>query len=291
MKFGIYVKLETPSLSITKNNINTAPIGVFDSGFGGLTVVKEISRLLPCEDIVFFGDSGRCPYGPRDAAEVLTFSLEICKWLEAQGSKMIIIACNTATAAALSVCQRRVSIPVIGVVMPGARAAVEATYSRKVGVIATTGTIASGAYLRAINALDSGVKVLSLATPELVDLVESELIEEYIERLDVRQATVYDSISPLIGSDIDTLVLGCTHFPLLKQEIEACFDETVTLVSSSEETAKDVLEILERRKERNNPNNKGSLRFVTSGEDVDLRNRIASRIMGYDIENVEFKSF
>lgn len=276
-------------LSRTANK--NAPIGVFDSGFGGLTVVKELSRVLPHEDIVFFGDSGRCPYGPRDASQVKEFSLEISKWLESQGCKIIVIGCNTATAAALADCQRHVSVPVVGVVMPGARAAVEATYSRKVGVIATVGTIASGAYLRAINALDGGVKVLSLATPELVDLIENELVEEYIEKLDVRQATVMDALSPLIGSDIDTLVLGCTHFPLLHTEIESCFDGDVVLVSSSEETAKDVQEILKRRGELSDFCDKGQLRFVTSGKDTDLRNRIASRIMGYDIKNVEYKSF
>ena len=203
----------------------------------------------------------------------------------------IVIACNTATAAGLAACQQEVSVPVLGVVMPGARAAVEATYSRKVGVIATIGTIASGAYLRAINSLDSGVKVLSLPTPRLVQLVEDELIQEYIEALDVRQARVMDELSPLIGSDIDTIVLGCTHYPLLYSEIKACFDDDVTLVNSSEETARDVFETLERRDELYTGPEKGQLTFVTSGVDTELRNRIASRIMGYEITNVKFKTF
>ncbi len=277
---------------LSSRTINaTAPIGVFDSGFGGLTVVKELRRQLPHEDIIFFGDSGRCPYGPREPQEVEKFSVEICSWLATLGCKLIVIGCNTATAAGLAACQRKVNVPVIGVVMPGARAAVEATYSRKVGVIATVGTIASGAYLKAINYLDSGIKVLSLATPELVQLVEDELIEEFIERLDVRQATVMDSLAPLIGSDIDTLVLGCTHYPLLYREIEACFDGNVTLVNSSEETTKEVKEILTRRGEINDCPNFGKLRFATSGKDTELRNRIASRIMGSTITDVEFKSF
>lgn len=276
---------------LSRTTRKSDPIGVFDSGFGGLTVVKELRERLSHEDIVFFGDSGRCPYGPRDPLEVKEFSVDICKWLAEQGCKMIVIGCNTATAAGLAACQKCVDIPVIGVVMPGARAAVEETYSRKVGVIATIGTIASGAYLRAITSLDSGVKVLSLATPELVDLVESELIEEYIEALDVRQATVMDALAPLIGSDIDTLVLGCTHFPLMYEEIKACFDDDVRLVSSSEETTLDVIDILSRRGELNDSSEKGHLRFVTSGEDTELRNRIASRIMGDVITDVEFKSF
>ena len=269
----------------------SAPIGVFDSGFGGLTVAKTLSEKLPHENIIFFGDSGRCPYGPRSSSEVKEFSLQICKWLDGLGCKLIVIACNTATAAGLAACQQEVSVPVLGVVMPGARAAVEATYSRKVGVIATIGTIASGAYLRAINSLDSGVKVLSLPTPRLVQLVEDELIQEYIEALDVRQARVMDELSPLIGSDIDTIVLGCTHYPLLYSEIKACFDDDVTLVNSSEETARDVFETLERRDELYTGPEKGQLTFVTSGVDTELRNRIASRIMGYEITNVKFKTF
>ncbi len=273
--------------TINKN----APIGVFDSGFGGLTVAKTLQQKLPFEDIIFFGDSGRCPYGPRDPEEVKHFSLQIVRWLDSLGCKLIVIACNTATAAGLAACQQTVSVPVVGVVMPGARAAVEATYSRKVGVIGTVGTIASGAYLKAITSLDGGVKVLSLPTPGLVQLVEDELVQEYIEALDVRQARVMDELSPLIGSDVDTIVLGCTHYPLLYQEIKACFDDDTVLVNSSEETARDVREILERRGELSDSKERGHLRFVTSGEDVELRNRIASRIMEYEITDVEFKSF
>ena len=268
-----------------------APIGVFDSGFGGLTVAKTLQHKLPHENIIFFGDSGRCPYGPRDPEEVKHFSLQIARWLDSLGCKLIVIACNTATAAGLAACQQTVSVPVVGVVMPGARAAVEATYSRKVGVIGTVGTIASGAYLKAITSLDSGVKVLSLPTPGLVQLVEDELVQEYIEALDVRQARVMDELSPLIGSDVDTIVLGCTHYPLLYQEIKACFDDDTVLVNSSEETARDVHEILERRGELSDSKEPGHLRFVTSGVDVELRNRIASRIMEYEITDVEFKSF
>ena len=275
-------------MSTTNNN---SPIGVFDSGFGGLTVAKTLREKLPHENIIFFGDSGRCPYGPRDPEEVKCFSLQITRWLNSLGCKLIVIACNTATAAGLAACQQTVKVPVVGVVMPGARAAVEATFSRKVGVIGTVGTIANGAYLRAITSLDSGVKVLSLSTPGLVELVENELIQEYIEALDVRQARVMDELSPLIGSDVDTIVLGCTHYPLLYTEIKACFDDSMTLVNSSEETARDVLEILERRGELSDSKEIGQLRFVTSGQDIELRNRIASRIMEYQITDVEFKSF
>lgn len=280
-------------MSTTKSYKETSfsPIGIFDSGFGGLTVVKEIAKQLPGENLIFFGDSDRCPYGPRRPDEVEKFSLEICDWLVKSGCKLVVIACNTATAAGLAACQRAFSVPVIGVVMSGARAAVEATHSRKVGVIATQGTISSGVYVRAIEYLDSGIKVLSLATPELVDLIEHELVDETLERLDVRQATVMDAIAPLMGSDIDTLVLGCTHFPLLHDEIAACMTDDVVLVSSAEECAKEVKEILSRRDELYTGNIAGKLTFITSGKDTDLRCRIASRIMGYDIEDVQYKSF
>lgn len=277
--------------SKSKEDIRFAPIGVFDSGFGGLTVVKEIARHLPHENLIFFGDSDRCPYGPRHPDQVEEFSVEICDWLVSLGCKLVVIACNTATAAGLAACQRAFDIPVIGVVMSGARAAVEATHSRKVGVIATQGTISSGVYVRAIESLDSGIKVLSLATPELVDLIEHELVDETLERLDVRQALVMDAIAPLMGCDIDTLVLGCTHFPLLKDEIAACMTDDVVLVSSAEECAHEVREILTRRQELYEGPELGKLTFVTSGKDIELRNRIASRIMGFDIEDVQYKSF
>lgn len=275
----------------SKEDVRFAPIGVFDSGFGGLTVVKEIARHLPHENLIFFGDSDRCPYGPRHPDQIEEFSLEICEWLVSLGCKLVVIACNTATAAGLAACQRAFDIPVIGVVMSGAKAAVEATHSRKVGVIATQGTISSGVYVRAIESLDSGIKVLSLATPELVDLIEHELVDETLERLDVRQALVMDAIAPLMGCDIDTLVLGCTHFPLLKDEIAACMTDDVVLVSSAEECAHEVREILTRRQELYEGKISGKLTFVTSGKDIELRNRIASRIMGFDIEDVQYKSF
>lgn len=278
----------TPLSYITKEE---APIGVFDSGFGGLTVAKALREELPHENIIFFGDSGRCPYGPREPEEVKKFSLQICRWLASLNCKLIVIACNTATAAGLAACQLEVDVPVIGVIMPGARAAVEATRSRKVGVIATIGTIASGAYLKAIRSLDCGVQVLSLPTPGLVQLVEDELIQEYIEALDVRQARVMDELAPMIGGDIDTLVLGCTHYPLLYTEIKSCFTDDVELVNSSEETAREVREILTRRHELYQEDLPGKLKFVTSGVDTELRNRIASRIMGFEIKDVQFKSF
>ncbi|HET6498167.1 MAG TPA: glutamate racemase, partial [Coriobacteriia bacterium] len=208
------------------------PIGVFDSGLGGLTVAHEVSRVLPYDRIVYLGDTARCPYGPRDLAEVRRFVLEIGTWLERVPVKLIVIACNTATAAGLALAQETFGVPVIGVVEPGARAAVRATVNRNVGVIGTVGTIESGAYSRAVRALDAGVTVFSVATPKFVDVVEAGLrmgpgpVEQWAaESADVfirpsffEMARGY--LEPLKRSGIDTLVLGCTHFPLLKAAIQ-----------------------------------------------------------------------
>ncbi len=145
--------------------MESAAIGIFDSGLGGLTVAREIARVLPNEPLLYLGDTARCPYGPRDLAEVRRFVLEIGSWLERRNVKLIVIACNTGTAAGLSLAQRTFSVPVLGVVEPGARAAVQATTNRRVGVIGTEGTVRSGAYSQAVRALDAGVTVFSAATP------------------------------------------------------------------------------------------------------------------------------
>ncbi len=239
--------------------MKTLPIGIFDSGLGGLTVVREVTRALPHERVAYLGDTARCPYGPRDLAEVRRFVLEIGSWLEARPVKLMVIACNTATAAGLALAQQAFGVPVIGVVEPGARAAVHATVNRNVGVIGTTGTIESGAYSRAVRALDAGVTVFSAATPRFVDVVEAGLrmgpgtLEAWLaESADVFiRPSFYeiarDYLDPLKRSGIDTLILGCTHFPLLETSIQQVLGPRVRLISSAEETAREVAETLERR--------------------------------------------
>ena len=219
------------------------PIGVFDSGLGGLTVVREIAAALPGESLVYLGDTARCPYGPRDQDEVRRFVLEIGSWLAERPVKLIVVACNTATAAGLALAQRAFDVPVIGVIEPGARAAVMATRNRSVGVIGTVGTIDSGAYSSAVRALDAGVTVFSAATPRFVDIAEEglRLDQGPMEGLLADSVDVFvrpsfhqiarDYLDPLKRSGIDTLVLGCTHFPLLAASIQQTVGPRVTLIS------------------------------------------------------------
>jgi len=240
-------------------SFDSRPIGVFDSGVGGLTVAREIARRLPSEAIVYFGDTLRFPYGPRPLDEIRLFARQISRWLARQDVKLIVIACNSATAAALDVIQQESTIPVIGVVEPGARAAMWATTARRVGVIGTVATIESDAYSRAIRSLDAGITTFSVATPRFVEMVEQGLrldnnpIEDIVasaSSLYIRPAFLEiarDYLNPLKRCMIDTLVLGCTHYPLLTPLIAQVMGPGVTIISSAEETAREVAEILERR--------------------------------------------
>jgi glutamate racemase len=274
------------------------PIGVFDSGLGGLTVAREIARTLPDESLVYLGDTARCPYGPRELSEVRRFVLEIGTWLEQHKVKLIVVACNTATAAGLALAQRAFSVPVIGVVEPGARAAVMATRNRRVGVIGTVGTIESGAYSRAVRALDAGVTVFSAATPRFVEIVEEGLRLDTgpVEGLLADSVDVFvrpsfheiarDYLDPLKRSGIDTLVLGCTHYPLLSASIQQVVGGRVRLISSAEETASEVAEILARRDQLAPEGAKARYKFATTGDAAEFA-RLGSRIFGAGLGDVE----
>lgn len=272
------------------------PIGVFDSGLGGLTVVSEIMRALPNESVRYFGDTARCPYGPRPAGEVARFVLQIGAWLVAQRVKLLVIACNTGTAAGLDIAQRSFDIPVIGVIEPGARAAVMTTRNRRVGVIGTVGTIESGAYSRAVRALDAGVTVFSAATPKFVDVVESGLrvgpgtAEEWLaDASDVFIRPSFhqmarDYLDPLKRTGVDTLVLGCTHFPLLAPAIQQVVGAQIRLISSAEETAREVAETLAARGQKA-PERKPRHIFATTGDAAEFA-VLGSRILGRDLSGV-----
>ncbi|WP_241158220.1 MULTISPECIES: glutamate racemase [unclassified Adlercreutzia] len=276
-----------------------APIGVFDSGFGGLTVAREIIKVLPNESIVYFGDSKRCPYGPRDQHEVDSFVQQIGSWLVNKGVKIIVIACNTATAAGLAHAQQTFDLPVIGVVGPGARAAAQATRNRRVGVIATKGTVESGAYSHAIRNIDAGITVFSTPTPRFVEIAEQGIrmaegpIENYMSlasKVYIRpefQEIAREYLEPLRRCDIDTLVLGCTHFPLLKALIGGVVGREVTLISSAKETARDVAEILCRQGAAARPGCQRTYEFFTTGDDVDEFRRFGSRVLRFDIGQVQ----
>lgn len=274
--------------------MNDLPIGVFDSGLGGLTVAGEIMRTLPHESVLYFGDTARCPYGPRPRAEVRDFVLQIGTWLAQRHVKMLVVACNTGTAAGLAAAQRTFDVPVIGVVEPGARAAVKATLNRKVGVIATAGTVESGAYADAVRAVDAGVTVFSVATPKFVEMVEQGLhmgpgsLEDlFAESSDVFVRPTFheiarDYLDPLKSTGIDTLVLGCTHFPLLAPAIRQVMGRGVRLISSAEETARDVAGTLRTRRTPAPSGNVARHRFFTTGDAEEFA-RLGSRVLGAPI--------
>ncbi len=275
------------------------PIGVFDSGFGGLTVAREIIKLLPEEDLVYYGDTAHCPYGPRSLSEVRSFVLNICSWLVQQNVKLIVIACNTATAAGLEIAQKTFDIPIIGVVEPGARAAARATHNRRVGVIATQGTVDSGVYTRAIRNIDAGITVFSTATPRFVEIAELGIqmakgpIESYTSlasKVYIRpefQEIAQDYLDPLRRCDIDTLVMGCTHFPLLKALIGAVVGSGVKLISSATEVSLDCKDVLRRREILAQPGHSATRRFATSSENLDEFASFGERVLRMPLGTVE----
>lgn len=280
--------------------MNNAPIGIFDSGFGGLTVARAIHERLPQESLVFFGDTARCPYGPRDLREVRGFVRQICTWLSKHDVKLIVIACNTATAAGLALAQMEFDVPVIGVVEPGARGAVRMTRNRRVGVIATQATVDSGIYPDTIRNLDAGVTTFSTATPRFVEIVEDGIRRSNspIERLTAEASDVYlrpafqtiarDYLDPIKKAGVDTLVLGCTHYPVLAPLIQQAVGENVSIISSSEETAKEVIETLTYRGHLADGSLEQHSSFYTTGEDLDDFRNIGGHIFGYPIDDLSY---
>lgn len=212
----------------------SSPIGVFDSGVGGLTVFREIARLCPTESLIYLGDSARVPYGTKSPDIVARYAMEAAEHLLARGIGMLVVACNTATAAALPLLKERLRIPVVGVIEPGARAAVRRTNGR-VGVLATEGTVRSKAYTAAIRSIDPSVVVIEAAAPLFVALAEEGWANTRVAR---EVAEVY--LEPLIDAGIDTLVLGCTHYPILRGTIEAVIGDAIAVVDSAETTAEEV---------------------------------------------------
>ncbi|WP_170007852.1 glutamate racemase [Bacillus fonticola] len=236
------------------------PIGIMDSGVGGLTVASEVMRQLPHETICYVGDAARCPYGPRHSEEVRHFTWQMAHFLMDQNSKLLIIACNTATAVALDDLRAKLPIPVIGVVHPGARAAINMSRTRRIGVIGTEGTVKSGAYTRALQSIHRGVQVSPLACPKFVPLVESNAYEGEIAR-----QIVQETLQPLVTIELDTLILGCTHYPLLEPLIQRTMGDHVSIISSGEETARETsLVLYDRGIVANTDNHKGHT-FYTTG--------------------------
>ena len=217
-------------------------IGIFDSGVGGLTVLSEIMKTLPQEDTIYLGDTARVPYGTKSPETVVRFSRQITAFLIARDIKLLVVACNTASAVALEALEQEFALPIVGVIEPGARRAAAVTRTGKVGVIGTAGTIRSSAYTKAIKQLDPAIEVITQPCPMFVPLAEEGWVDNEVARL-----TTHTYLQGLKAAGVDTLVLGCTHYPLLKGIISAEMGPGVTLVDSAEETARTVAEILQSR--------------------------------------------
>lgn len=256
------------------------PIGVFDSGVGGLTVAREIMRQLPNERIVYFGDTARVPYGSKSRETITKFSRQIVRFLETQQVKAIVVACNSASAYALEELEKEVDLPMIGVVKPGARTALAATKNKKIGVIATEATINSGIYSRYIEENDKDVSILGKACPLFVPLVEEGLWEDPVTDEIARRY-----LTELIDSGIDTLILGCTHYPMLRSTVAKIMGESVTLVNPAYETARELKQLLEEKdlESEHRPGLGTELyRFFVS-DGADKFQRFANSILTYGI--------
>src|SRR5438477_5974504 len=257
------------------------PVGVFDSGVGGLTVLHECLVTMPHEDFVYLGDHARLPYGSRPLDEVRGFALEIGRYLERQDVKLVLVACNTATSAALPQLQEELSLPVVGVIQPEAHAAVQASRNRKIGLLATQATVEAGRYAELVHALDAGAQLVPVACPRLVPLIESDdpFSAETTEA--VRQ---YAAV--LKEAEVDTVILGCTHYPLIRPIFQRVFGRDVTLVFSAEETAREVAQTLARKGYENAVEREGAYRFLTTG-DPDAFREMGVRFLQLPIADVE----
>ena len=263
---------------------NDAPIGVFDSGIGGLTVVRELIHQLPNESIIYFGDTARVPYGPKSPDTVLRYSREIVSYLKGEGIKALVVACNTATAHALPALREEFDFPIIGVIGPGARAAVAATRQKRVGVIGTAGTIRSGAYEKAIRKLLPDVQVVAQACALFVPLIEEGWVDTEPTR-----AIARNYLAPLVAAEVDTLVLGCTHYPLMKTVIGNVVGRDVRLIDSAEETARETSERLSENRIAHESPDKAQYRFIAS-DAPDTFLALGQRFLGSAIDRVETRT-
>ena len=261
----------------------TAPVGVFDSGVGGLTVAREIMRQLPNENLVYFGDTARVPYGSKSKDTIIRYSRQIIEFLKTKGVKAIVIACNTASALALDVVKEEIDIPIIGVVEPGARAALGVTKTKKIGVIGTEGTIRSSIYTRIIQSQEPEATVIGRACPLFVPLVE-----EGFAKHKVTEEIIDYYLAPLKKTDIDALILGCTHYPLLRSRIREYMGDAINLVNPAYEAAMDLKQLLEERQMLNDceAQEHASYSFYVS-DAAEKFMEFANSILPYDIETTK----
>jgi len=257
------------------------PIGLFDSGIGGLTVLKEIISLLPYESTYYLGDTARVPYGTKSAETVIGYALEDSKFLINKKIKLLVVACNTASAVSIPTLEKRFSIPIIGVIEPGAKKAAKTSKNKRVGVIGTTGTIKSGAYQKSIRAYNPEIKVFTRACPLFVPLVEEGWTNNLIAKL-----TAAKYLVNLKKEGVDSIVLGCTHYPLLKKTIKNVLCGNISLIDSGEETAAKVAFILKKLNIENRSEKKPErLYYVT--DSIERFKTVGEKFLGTNIENVE----
>ena len=264
-------------------NRKSAPVGVFDSGVGGLTVAREIARQLPNENIVYFGDTARVPYGSKSQNTIIRFSEQIIRFLKTKQVKAIVIACNTASALALDAVKDEFDIPVMGVVIPGARAAVEATRKRKVGVVGTDATVRSGMYTKIIQGMAPDITVIEKACPLFVPLVE-EGFKEHV----VTQEIIEYYLESLKQTDIDAMILGCTHYPLLRSKIRAYMGDAIQIVNPAYETAMDLKKLLHEMDIENDGGNLSHSRYSFYVSDAAEKfKEFANSILPYNVETIQ----
>jgi len=235
------------------------PIGIFDSGIGGLTVVKQLTKLLPNEKYIYFGDTARVPYGTRSNRLIKQYAFEDTAFLQQFKIKLLVVACNSVSAVAVDLLKSALNIPLTGVIMPGVEAAVKTTKNSKIGIIGTTATVTSGAYEKRIKSIDPNIDIYGQACPMLVHLVEEGWVDEEITRL-----TIIKYLEPLLEKSIDTIIMGCTHFPVVADLIQDVVGPSITLIDSGKETAKKVKQMLDSSGLNRDKTSKGDFSFYVS---------------------------
>jgi len=261
--------------------VKNRPIGIFDSGLGGLTVVKAVNRLLPDEDIIYLGDTARFPYGNKSKSTIEKYSLEISEFLIHKGVKMIIIACNTASSLGIEAVRKEYDLPVLGVIGPGARTAIKATKNRKIGVIGTRATINSGSYIKALKLVDPHIEIFSIPTPLLVPLAEEGWNDSDITK---KVAEIY--LASLREKEIDTLILGCTHYPLIKKMISGILSDNVKLVDSAEALALEAKQTLIEKQMAQADRKPGEIKYYTTDTPESFI-ETGSRLIDLDLGSAE----
>ena len=264
-----------------KEKIQSKNLGVFDSGIGGLTVVSQIMKALPNENIVYFGDTARVPYGAKSEQVIIDYSLQIANFLMSKDIKMLIVACNTATSVAIDVLTAKFDIPVIGVIKPGAKAAAETTKIKKIGVIGTYATVRSDVYSKEIKKIDPNISVISKPCPLFVPLVEEGWIDHQVTKMVAKEY-----LMPLVDSGVDSIVLGCTHYPIIRKVIQDIVGSKIKLVDSAESTALEIANTLKEKKILNNVNQNPNYQFFVSDFPHKF-DEIGTRCLGRKLENVK----